>query len=96
MSNVLVKIGEQVIDGHVITEWAEATCEMEDLPNCTGENVTRRVNAYNQALHSDDTEYFICDGCDEHLKYLVATDGQCRGCAGTCCTGEGSEPCTCE
>lgn len=51
-------------------------CQMEDLPGCTGENVTRRVNAYNLALHSDDAEYLICDGCDEHLRYLVATDGE--------------------
>jgi len=52
------------------------TCQMEDLGVEHSGIGTLRVNAYNLALHSDDSLNYICDNCDTELKRLVATDGE--------------------
>lgn len=60
-----------------MTEVAETgPCQMEGLGVEHSGLGTLRVNAYNQALHSDDGLHLICDACDGELKRLVATDGE--------------------
>lgn len=48
------------------------------------------VAAYNQASADvDAANLALLDAVD------AGADPGCRGCTGTCCTGVGSEPCTC-
>ena len=65
---------------------------MDDAPEGSTYTVQFKVSGTDLKTHDLNLSVHDMDDITDALNRRA--DG-CRGCAGTCCTGSGSEPCTC-